>query len=294
MSTCDLLVVGAGPAGHSAATAYRAAGGTGAVLFLAGEGRAPYERPPLSKELLRGELEPHALALAEHAAYYDEHEITVRHDTARSLHPDDGRVRLADGAGEITYERCILATGAQPVRPPIPGAERDGVHLLRTVADALALRDAAAPGSRVLVLGSGFIGCEAAASLRLRGCDVTLVSQEPAPQAARLGDEVAPAPRGLACRRRRRCPGTSASSPAIGSDLRADPLRRIDRRRRPHPAGRRRRSRHEPRPPTQASPSPTTARSPSTRRMRTSAPRVLACGDCCHAEHAIAHPAAAC
>jgi 3-phenylpropionate/trans-cinnamate dioxygenase ferredoxin reductase subunit len=191
MSACALLVVGGGPAGHSAAVAYRAAGGTGPVILLAQEGRPPYERPPLSKELLRGELQPDALGLAEHAAFYEEREITIRHDSALSLHPEDRCVRLSGGAGEIAYERCVLATGAQPVRPPIPGAGNDGVHLLRSVTDAMALRDAAKPGTRVLVLGSGFIGCEAAASLRMRGCAVTLVSQEPAPQAARLGDEVA-------------------------------------------------------------------------------------------------------
>jgi 3-phenylpropionate/trans-cinnamate dioxygenase ferredoxin reductase subunit len=287
MSTCDLLIVGAGPAGHSAATAYRTAGGTGAVVLLAGEGRAPYERPPLSKELLRGELEPDALPLADHAAFYDEHEITVRHDTARSLHPDDGRVRLSDGAGEISYQRCILATGAQPVRPPIPGAEHDGVHLLRTVTDALALRDAAVPGSQVLVLGSGFIGCEAAASLRLRGCDVTLVSQEPAPQAQRLGDDVAQRLAGWladagvdACYER--------ELTAIAPDLRAELSdgSAVDADLILLAGG--------------VAPDTILARDAGLvladggtvavdTAMRTSLPRVLACGDCCHAEHAVAH-----
>lgn len=286
MSTCDLLVVGAGPAGHSAATSYRTAGGTGAVVLLAGEGRAPYERPPLSKELLRGELEPDALPLAEHAAFYDEHEITVRHDTALSLHPDDRRVRLDDGAGEITYQRCILATGAQPVRPPIPGAKHDGVHLLRTVADALALRDAAAPGSRVLVLGSGFIGCEAAASLRLRGCDVTLVSQEPAPQAQRLGDEVAQrlagwlAGAGVDARYEREL---AAIGPDLGAELSDGST--VDADLILLAGG--------------VAPDTSLAHDAGLvladggkvavdTAMRTSAPRVLACGDCCRAEHAIA------
>jgi NADPH-dependent 2,4-dienoyl-CoA reductase/sulfur reductase-like enzyme len=287
MSACDLLVVGGGPAGHSAAATYRAAGGTGAVVLLAGEGRAPYERPPLSKELLRGELAPEALPLADHSSFYDEQEITVRHDIALSLHPDDHRVRLEGGAGEITYQHCILATGAQPVRPPIPGAEQDGVHLLRTVTDALALRAAAAPGRHVLVLGSGFIGCEAAASLRLRGCDVTLVSQEPAPQAQRLGDEVAQrlaawlTDAGVDARHERELT-------AIGPDLRAElsdgstvnPDRILL-------AG-------------GVAPDTVLARDAglaladggeiaADTAMRTSAPGVLACGDCCKAEHAIAH-----
>jgi 3-phenylpropionate/trans-cinnamate dioxygenase ferredoxin reductase subunit len=286
MSACSLLVVGGGPAGHSAATAYRAAGGTGAVTLLAGEGRAPYERPPLSKELLRGELEPDALPLAEHATFYDEREISVRHDTALAIHPDDRRAMLADGADEITYNHCILAPGAQPVRPPIPGADQDGVRLLRTVADALALRAAATPGTQVLVLGSGFIGCEAAASLRLRGCEVALVSQEPAPQTQRLGDEVAArlagwlADAGVDARYGREL---TAIGPNLdgrlsdGSAVAADLILLAGG----------------------VAPDTALARDAGLdltdggeiavdTAMRTSVPHVLACGDCCHAEHAIA------
>jgi NADPH-dependent 2,4-dienoyl-CoA reductase/sulfur reductase-like enzyme len=178
--------VGGGPAAHSAARGYRAAGGTGPVIVLAGERRFPYERPPLSKALLRGEAGPDALPLEP----LDEM-TTVRHGEALALHPDARRVAVA-GDEDITYTSVVLATGAAPVRPPLPGADLPDVHVLRTVADALALRAAtAAPGTRVLVLGSGFIGCEAAASLRARGCAVTLVSQEPAPQDARLRPEVA-------------------------------------------------------------------------------------------------------
>jgi 3-phenylpropionate/trans-cinnamate dioxygenase ferredoxin reductase subunit len=274
MSTCALLVVGGGPAGHSAAVAYRAAGGAGPVILLSGEGRAPDERPPLSKELLRGELEPGALAIADHAAFYDEHEITIRHDAVLSLHPDDRCVRLSGGAGEIAYKRCILATGAQPVRPPIPGADRDDVHVLRTVADALALRDAAAPGTRTLVLGSGFIGCEAAASLALRGCAVTLVSQEPAPQAARLGDAVAERlaswleELGVSARYGEELSEIDdryelvllATGVAADTNVASDAGLALSESREIR---------------TDAS-------------MRTSVPRVLACGDCCRAEHAVA------
>jgi 3-phenylpropionate/trans-cinnamate dioxygenase ferredoxin reductase component len=235
--TYDFCVVGAGPAGHAAATAYREAGGTGTVLLLAGEGRPPYRRPPLSKELLRGELEPDALPLTPDPDTYTSLGITLHHATARALHPaaavatpgdtpadsgalnpaaavatpgdapaDSGARRPASGdapaeSGEphvvlddgssVAYGTCVLATGAQPVRPDVPGVHLPGVQMLRTVADALSLRSAAAPGTRVLVLGSGFIGCEAAASLRARGCQVTLLSQELAPQEARLGTAVA-------------------------------------------------------------------------------------------------------
>jgi 3-phenylpropionate/trans-cinnamate dioxygenase ferredoxin reductase subunit len=286
MSACALLVVGGGPAGHSAAVAYRAAGGRGPVILLAGEGREPYERPPLSKELLRGERGPDTLRLADHAAFYDEREITVRHDTALVLRPAERRVALAGGAGEIDYERCVLAIGAQPLRPPIPGADRDGVHLLRTVADALALRDAAAPGTHVLVLGSGFIGCEAAASLRMRGCDVTLVSQEPAPQAARLGDAVAERlagwlqDGGVDARYEQEITAIDAGLTARlsgGATVAADlvlfaggvtPDTRLAGEAGIALAG--------------------GGEILADAAMRTSTPRVLACGDCCRAEHAIA------
>ena len=188
MSEVALLVIGGGPAGHTAAGAYRDAGGTDRVVLLAPEGRLPYERPPLSKDLLRGDSEPDAIGL-ENAGWYAARDIEVRTATAAALDPDARVVGLADGA-EIRYRTCVLATGAEPVRPPVDGADLPGVHVLRTVDDALALRGSAAAGTRVVVVGSGFIGCEAAASLRRRRCEVALIGEDPAPQEARLGAEV--------------------------------------------------------------------------------------------------------
>jgi 3-phenylpropionate/trans-cinnamate dioxygenase ferredoxin reductase component len=188
VSDAELLVVGGGPAGHTAAGAYRAAGGTGRVVLLTADSRPPYNRPPLSKDLLRGETGPGDVAL-EDAPWYAERDIEVRHGRAAALDPEGRRVILEDGA-EVRYAVCILATGAEPVRPPVDGAELPAVHVLRTLDHALALRDRAQPGARVVVVGSGFIGCEAAASLRARGCAVALLSSEPAPQEPRLGPEV--------------------------------------------------------------------------------------------------------
>jgi 3-phenylpropionate/trans-cinnamate dioxygenase ferredoxin reductase subunit len=190
VSRFDLVVVGGGPAGHAAAASYREAGGTGSVLVLAQEGQPPYERPPLSKEMLRGEADQDALPLAAHEAWYEEQAIRLRHASAVSLEPGERRVVTSDGE-TIGFSDCVLATGAAPVRPPVPGAEQAGVHVLRSVEHARALRAAARAGTRALVLGSGFIGCEAAASLRARGCDVVQLSQESAPQVGRLGEEVA-------------------------------------------------------------------------------------------------------
>jgi NADPH-dependent 2,4-dienoyl-CoA reductase/sulfur reductase-like enzyme len=287
MSDCALLVIGGGPAGHSAAVAYRAAGGDGPVVLLAGEGRDPYERPPLSKDLLRGETEPAALPLADGPAFYDERAITVRHDRALALRPAAREAGL-EGGETITYTTCVLATGAEPVRPPVPGAELDGVHVLRTVTDALALRAAATPGARVLVVGSGFIGCEAAASLAARGCAVTLVSQERAPQDARLGPAVAErlaawlaadgvdARYGAALERIERGDGrlrAHVAGVAIDADLVLLAGGVAPQSGLAHAAG-----------VALAGGGEIAADA----RLRTSVPGVLACGDACRAEHAVA------
>ena len=267
MTACELLVVGGGPAAHSAAKGYRDAGGRGAVVMLAGERRFPYNRPPLSKELLRSETGPEALALE------PLEDVTVRHDEALALHPAQRRVGLAGGES-ITYTSVVLATGAEPVRPPIDGAEQDHVHVLRTVADALALRAAAVPGARVLVMGSGFIGCEAAVSLRARGCAVDLVSQEPAPQVARLGDAVAA--------RLARWLAEAGVEASYDTELTAiDPRYDVVLL-----AG-------GVRPRTELARAAGVALAAdgeiaADASMRTSVPGVLACGDCCRAEHALA------
>ena len=284
MSAYDLIVIGGGPAGHTAAAAYREAAGRGAALVLAGEGHAPYERPPLSKELLRGESEPDALPM-EDTGFYRERGIEVRHAQAASLDAEARLITLA-GGDTLGFERCVLATGAQPVRPSIPGAHAPGVHQLRTLDHALALRAAAVPGTTSLVIGSGFIGCEAAASLARRGCTVTLVSQEPAPQAARLGDEVAERLAGwleeagvdlrLDCELARIDPGLRATL-TDGAAIDADLVLLA--------AG--------------VAPDASLAETAgidlaedgeiaADAALRTSAPAVLACGDCCRAEHAVA------
>ncbi|MDO8188603.1 FAD-dependent oxidoreductase [Conexibacter sp. JD483] len=189
-----LLAIGGGPAALAAARAYRAAGGRGAVALVADEQTIPYQRPPLTKQLLRGEGDERELPL-ESEQWLREHGIALVATRALALDPAARRVALADGR-ELAYERCLLATGAEPVRLPVPGADDPRVRVLRTrhqLHQLLARLDAGAP---VVVIGSGFIGCEAAASLRRRGNPVTLVSAEPAPLAARLGDAVAARLRG--------------------------------------------------------------------------------------------------
>jgi NADPH-dependent 2,4-dienoyl-CoA reductase/sulfur reductase-like enzyme len=181
--------VGGGPAGYSAALAYRDAGGSADVVILGAEDHLPYNRPPLTKEYLRGEHGRGELFL-EAPALFGARGIEVRTScVVARIDPEAGTVVTEDGE-ELAFGGCLLATGAEPTRLAVPGG--DGEHLLsmRAMEDSERLQAQAAPGVTVTVVGSGFIGCEAAASLAMRGCEVMLVSDEKTPQAARLGEEV--------------------------------------------------------------------------------------------------------
>ena len=181
-----LVIVGGGPTGLAAARAYREAGGDGDVTMLTPEADLPYRRPPLSKEFLRGEAEPAELLL-EPAAWYEEHGVAARLGT-RALAIDPGaRVVTAEGT-VLPFDACVLATGAEPARLPVPGGDDPRVLLLRSLESARRLRERATAASSAVVIGAGFIGCEAAASLAVRGLRVTLIAQEDVPHGPRLGD----------------------------------------------------------------------------------------------------------
>ena len=184
----ELVIVGGGAAGLAAARGYRDAGGDGEVVMLAGEPRPPYRRPPLTKEYLRGELDAAELPL-EAPEWFAQNRVRIETGTwAVKLDPG-ARTVTTEEQGELSYDRCVLATGARPKRPGLPGADDPAVHTVRRVEDSDCLRQFG-PGDWVVVVGSGFIGCEAAASLAMRGVEVELVTDERQPQAARLGDEV--------------------------------------------------------------------------------------------------------
>ena len=186
MTTERLVVVGGGPAALEAARAYREAGAGGEVVLVSADEHLPYNRPPLSKDFLRGESAEDDLPL-EDGDFYRQHDIEVRLRTqAQALDPGRRVVVLSDGQ-TLSYGSCILATGASPKPLPVPGADGSGVYYLRSRHQARDLREAAATARSAVVVGSGFIGCEAAASLARRGLAVTLVSMEDGPQAARLG-----------------------------------------------------------------------------------------------------------
>ncbi len=185
----ELLVIGGGPAGFSAVAAFREAGGEGPVGIVTDEARMPYRRPPLTKELLRGEATEQELPLAEEA-WLTEHGVALIGGRATALDPAGHAVTLSGGR-ELEYRSCLLATGAEPTRLPVPGADDPAVRALRSLDDVRELLVRLGAGDPVVVIGSGFIGCEIAASLRIRGHSVTMVSDEPAPNQVRLGEQAA-------------------------------------------------------------------------------------------------------
>ncbi|MDQ6778203.1 MAG: FAD-dependent oxidoreductase [Actinomycetota bacterium] len=186
MAPQQVVIIGAGPAGLAAARGYREAGGEGAVTLIGAEPHLPYRRPPLTKEFLRGEMARTELAL-EQASWFAERSVELRLGTrAEELDPVGGAVRLADGQS-VAADACVLATGSRPQRLSVPGADHEDVLEMRLLGDSERLIERARSAASAVVIGSGFIGCEAAASLAMRGLEVTLVTAEPVPQADRLG-----------------------------------------------------------------------------------------------------------
>jgi 3-phenylpropionate/trans-cinnamate dioxygenase ferredoxin reductase subunit len=188
--TSNFVIVGAGLAGAKAAETLRAEGFEGRLLLLGEEAERPYERPPLSKAYLRGEADRDSLYVHQEG-FYAAHDIELRPSSpVRSIDPAHRHVDLASGE-HISYARLLLTTGAAPRRLPLPGAELAGVHHLRSRRDADTLAAAAARAEHVVVVGTGWIGSEAAASLRQLGRNVTLIGPDTAPLARVLGPEVA-------------------------------------------------------------------------------------------------------
>jgi len=180
-----IVIVGGGPGGLSTARAYRQAGGHGRVILLTAESYPPYHRPPLTKEYLRDEIPRDELPI-EDTRWFEENGIELRlMTTVMAL--DRGRGVVVTESGEVPYDACVLATGSEPIRIPVPGADDPEILVMRTIENSERLKSRVGEGSRAIVVGSGFIGCEAAASLSLRGAKVTLVSLESSPQEHRLG-----------------------------------------------------------------------------------------------------------
>jgi 3-phenylpropionate/trans-cinnamate dioxygenase ferredoxin reductase subunit len=179
------VIIGAGLAGGKAAETLREQGFDGRVVLLGSEPERPYERPPLSKDYLRGEAEREA-AYVHPAEFYEQREVELRTETTVDALDLGAREAVLEGGERMGFARLLLATGAEPRR--LPGAE--GVHYLRDFRDSDALRSILDGGGRLAVIGAGWIGSEVAASARQKGLDVTLVEQASTPLEGVLGREL--------------------------------------------------------------------------------------------------------
>jgi 3-phenylpropionate/trans-cinnamate dioxygenase ferredoxin reductase subunit len=183
------VIVGAALAGAKAAETLRAEGYDGRLVLVGSEAVRPYERPPLSKEYLRGEAGREKVYVHDED-FYAGHDVELRlGTTAVSLDTAQREVALDDGE-RLRYDSLLLTTGAQPRRLAIPGGDLDGVMYLRSVEDSDELRERLGRGGSVVVVGAGWIGCEVAASARQLGLDVAVVEPASVPLERVLGAEV--------------------------------------------------------------------------------------------------------
>jgi 3-phenylpropionate/trans-cinnamate dioxygenase ferredoxin reductase subunit len=181
-------IVGGGLAGFSAARTLRLEGFEGRVMLFSEEIDAPYERPPLSKDRLRGEISEERVLLTL-PNYYEDHAIELQlAERVARIDPSLRTLELS-GGNRVSYDKLLMATGAALRRIDVPGHYLDGVVYLRTLRDCETLRGLLQQHPRVLIVGTGFIGCEVAASARQLGCDVTLSGPE-LPLAHVLGKEL--------------------------------------------------------------------------------------------------------
>ena len=184
-----VVIVGGGMAGGSAASTLRQEGFDGPIVLVGAEEHAPYERPPLSKEFLRGE-QAFEEAYLRPPDWYAQNEIELRSGVrAERIDPSSKEVAL-EGGEVLGYDLALLATGSRNRRFPIPGLDLEGVMDLRTVADAERIKSAAAGGGRAMVVGMGFIGAEVAASLRSLGVEVAAIEPFETPLFRIVGPEV--------------------------------------------------------------------------------------------------------
>jgi NADPH-dependent 2,4-dienoyl-CoA reductase/sulfur reductase-like enzyme len=180
-----VVVVGASLAGLRATEALRRDGFEGQIVLVGAEAHLPYDRPPLSKQLLAGEWEPQELVLRR--APYDELELDLRLGVRATALDAAAKVVTLDTGEELAFDGALLATGATP--RTLPGTpDLDGIFVLRTVDDALDLRARLDGHPRVVVVGAGFIGSEVAATCRGRGLQVTVLEALPAPLVRGLGE----------------------------------------------------------------------------------------------------------
>ena len=182
------VIVGAGLAGAKAAETLRNEGFEGSLTLVGDEPERPYERPPLSKDYLRGETAD--APYVHEASFYGDNEIELVTSTRVTGIGLGEREVVLEDERRLGYDGLLLATGAEPRRLDVPGAELDGIHYLRTVADSAHIGERLEAGGRLVVVGSGWIGAEIAASARQKGCEVTMIEMASLPLEGVLGPEV--------------------------------------------------------------------------------------------------------
>jgi NADPH-dependent 2,4-dienoyl-CoA reductase/sulfur reductase-like enzyme len=184
----SIVIVGAGAAGTAAAETLRREGYDGPITMIDPDASAPYDRPNLSKDYLAGNA-PEEWIPIRPEGFYEKHGIRVVRARATAIDPKGKRVTLDSGV-EQEFDRLLLATGAEPVRLPLPGSDRPHVFYLRSLADSRAIIKRAKESRRAVVLGASFIGLEVAASLRARDLEVHVVAPEARPFERILGPDM--------------------------------------------------------------------------------------------------------
>ena len=184
-----IVIVGGGAAGFAAAEMLRRQEFQGSIVMLSNDAAPPVDRPNLSKDYLAGSAPEDWLPLRPDSFYAEAHiDLRLKTDVV-SIDTKARNVVLA-GGGTVPYDRLLLATGAEPVRLPIPGADQPHVHTLRSLGDCRAIIDSVKGARRVIVIGASFIGLEAAAALRARELEVHVVAPEQRPMERVLGPEM--------------------------------------------------------------------------------------------------------
>ena len=191
-----IAIVGASLTGSSAAATLREEGFDGRVVLIGAEPQPPYDRPPLSKNYLRGGM-PFEKTLLRPLEFYRERNIEMRLGTTVTRVEPEKRILELPGGERLEFDQLLIATGGRNRRFPIPGLDLPGVHDLRTVADADRIREAIAAGGRAVVVGMGFIGAEVAASMRQSGLEVVAVEPFKTPLYRALGEEIGRVVEGL-------------------------------------------------------------------------------------------------
>ena len=182
-----IVIVGGGLASQRCLETLRVRGYEGRVAMVCGEGMLPYDRPPLSKELLAGKVDESEIGFRP-ARWYADHRVELIFRRAAGLDAKRRRVRLDDG-GVLAYEDLVIATGSTPrILRQLEGFSN--VHYLRTISDAQRLRSDLGKGARLAIIGAGFIGQEVASTARAAGAEVTIVEALPAPLGAVLGERI--------------------------------------------------------------------------------------------------------